>query len=714
MKNNQISVNSLSDIPSAVEYVGQFAESARHASGTHACPLVCEEILLLLLKKGCSGISVAVKGRLFRHVEIRAAGPRADVDSKNPESEEAEIGARISSCLLEQYSDCYVYQYQNGMNLYRVYAGGRDQFDLTDEIYGIYRDADPAKPRRPLDALWQIARRHGKFFSLSVLILLVKHLAALLLPVFVSNIINIVTDTGAFFTLPVLANILMAVAALSVNLICYWLDSRYYRRFTRAVEAGIRMALVQKLQVLSMRFHNTSQSGVVLSKLVSDVQFIQMLIYDRFQELLYLGEDILFIIVISLMRLPLMLAFYAVIVPVAAYLLHRFMGPLQSRRAGMRQQNEQVGAAVKEMLEMENLNRAHGLEKAEYRTILKKVRRAQQASVLYDRQTVSVNNITYGLFQGLRLLSLSFAALLTASGHIGVGTLVLFQSIFEMIISNVQRMLDAVPMITQGYDSVKSVNEILFEEDVEQNGTELLNSPARGEIEFRHVSFGYRTDEDPVLKDVSFRVPARGSIAFVGKSGQGKTTILNLILGLYHTWKGEILIDGKNLESLEKTAYRRNIAVVPQSTVLFSGTLWDNLVYGLSFVSAERVMKVIRSVGLEELVSSLPDGLNTQILEGGGNLSGGQRQRISIARALLREPKIILLDEATSALDSVSERQVQEAVDAMMGQCTIVMVAHRLSTLRHADVVCRLDQGELKKYESFEQVIRDMGAETGE
>ena len=714
MKNNQISVNSLSDIPSAVEYVGQFAASARHASGTHACPLVCEEILLLLLKKGCSGISVAVKGRLFRHVEIRAAGPRADVDSKSPESEEAEIGARISSCLLEQYSDCYVYQYQNGMNLYRVYAGGRDQFDLTDEIYGIYRDADPAKPHRPLDALWRIARHHGKFFSLSVLILLVKHLAALLLPVFVSNIINIVTDTGSFFTLPVLANILMAIAALSVNLICYWLDSRYYRRFTRAVEAGIRMALVQKLQVLSMRFHNASQSGVVLSKLVSDVQFIQMLIYDRFQELLYLGEDILFIIVISLMRLPLMLAFYAVIVPVAAYLLHRFMGPLQSRRAGMRQQNEQVGAAVKEMLEMENLNRAHGLEKTEYRTILKKVRRAQQASVLYDRQTVSVNNITYGLFQGLRLLSLSFAALLTASGHIGVGTLVLFQSIFEMIISNVQRMLDAVPMITQGYDSVKSVNEILFEEDVEQNGTELLNSPARGEIEFRHVSFGYRTDEDPVLKDVSFRVPARGSIAFIGKSGQGKTTILNLILGLYRTWNGEILIDGKNLESLEKTAYRRNIAVVPQSTVLFSGTLWDNLVYGLSFVSAERVMKVIRSVGLEELVSSLPDGLNTQILEGGGNLSGGQRQRISIARALLREPKIILLDEATSALDSVSERQVQEAVDAMMGQCTIVMVAHRLSTLRHADVVCRLDQGELKKYESFEQVIRDMGAETGE
>jgi ATP-binding cassette subfamily B protein len=280
-----------------------------------------------------------------------------------------------------------------------------------------------------------------------------------------------------------------------------------------------------------------------------------------------------------------------------------------------------------------------------------------------------------------------------------------------MIISNVQRMLDAVPMITQGYDSLKSVSEILYAGDLERNGTALLPSPVQGGIEFRQVTFGYAEDQEPVLKEISFSVPPRGSIAFVGKSGEGKTTILNLILGLYSPREGEVLIDGVNLETLEKTAYRHHIAVVPQQTVLFSGRLWDNLVYGLNYVSTETVMDVIRRVGLEDLVESLPEGLNTPILESGGNLSGGQRQRISIARALLRKPKIILLDEATSALDTASEQQVQEAIDAMMGSCTVIMVAHRLNTLRRAEIICRIDRGRISRYEDFEQVIRDMEGE---
>ena len=283
----------------------------------------------------------------------------------------------------------------------------------------------------------------------------------------------------------------------------------------------------------------------------------------------------------------------------------------------------------------------------------------------------------------------------------------LFQSIFEMIINNVQRMLDAIPMITQGYDSLKSVNEILYADDIEQNGTAMLPRPVRGEIEFRDVSFSYEPGREPVLNNISFTVPASGSIAFIGKSGEGKSTILNLILGLYAAQKGEILIDGVNINTLDKSAYRRNIAVVPQQTVLFSGTLWDNLVYGLNYVSADRVLDVIRRVRLEELVASLPEGLNSRINENGGNLSGGQRQRIAIARALLRNPKIIRLDEATSALDSDSERQVQEAVDAMMGSCTVVMVAHRLNTLRRADVVFRVRNGKLERCEDLEQELRE-------
>lgn len=704
----RIKVTKASEIDAAIAFVKQCGASSANGADFSVCPLICEELLLRLINLGFPVIHVSNKGRLRKRIEISAEGERADIFHAQAETEEDRISAQISDSILEQYADHFTCQYRHGVNLYEVFLKKEDDFDLTSEICAFYQHADPKKPRKPADALLHIARNHKGFVFLSICILLLRHLAALMLPVFVSNIINTVTKTGAFFVWPVMANILFSVIALAVNLICFWLDSRFYRRFARAVEAGFRMALVQKLQTLSMRFHQETQSGAVLSKLISDVQFIEMLIYDRLVEVLVLCEDVVFIIVVALLKFPLMLAFYIVIVPAVVLLLRRFSGPLQEKRALMRQKNEQVNAAIKEMLEMESLTRAHGLGRTEYRGILKRVRGAQRASVSYDRQTVGLNNVTFGGFQGLRLLSLSFAALLTAAGRIDVGTLVLFQSIFELIIGNVQRMLDAVPMITQGYDSLKSVNEILYADDVERNGTQLLPSPVRGEIEFRHVSFGYESGKEPVLNDISFTVPAGGSIAFVGKSGEGKTTLLNLILGLYGVQKGEILIDGMNLDTLEKSAYRRHIAVVPQNTVLFSGSLWDNLVYGLSYVSTDQVMDVIRRVGLEDVLAALPEGLNSPLLENGGNLSGGQRQRIAIARALLRSPKIILLDEATSALDTVSERKVQEAIDAMMGRCTVVMVAHRLGTLRRADAVYRIDHRKLMRYNCFDEVIRDM------
>ena len=170
----------------------------------------------------------------------------------------------------------------------------------------------------------------------------------------------------------------------------------------------------------------------------------------------------------------------------------------------------------------------------------------------------------------------------------------------------------------------------------------------------------------------------------------GKTTLLNLILGIYSKESGQLLIDGIDVDDLDKSSYRHNIAVVPQNTALFFGTLWDNLIYGLSYVSTDQVKDVLKSVGLDSLYTSHPEGLRRPIYEGGENLSGGQRQRIAIARALLRNPKIILFDEATSALDSESEEQVQRAIDALIGSATVLMVAHKLNTLRKADRVYQL------------------------
>ena len=204
-----------------------------------------------------------------------------------------------------------------------------------------------------------------------------------------------------------------------------------------------------------------------------------------------------------------------------------------------------------------------------------------------------------------------------------------------------------------------------------------------GEFEFSDVRFSY--DENEVLKGLNLKVAQGETIALVGESGAGKTTILNLVIGFIKAESGGVYLDGKDLRDIDLRSYRKHLAVVPQNTILFSGTIRDNITYGLTTVSDKQLDEVIKAANLKDVVDSLPDGVDTYIGEHGGKLSGGQRQRISIARALIRNPKVIVLDEATSALDSISEKLIQEALGRLTAGRTTFIVAHRLSTIRDAD-----------------------------
>lgn len=676
-----------------------------------ACALVCEELLGQMVASGYSEITVTAKGRHTRRVVICAPGERDDRVAPKADDEIGRIENEIKLNLLAEYADYVDYRYKGGVNRYTVYADGPRDPDLSGELYAFYENADDRAREKPLSVLVFLARNHRARFILSMLVKALKHLGALMLPVFAAKIIDVVVTGQPFFSWAVMGNVLGSLVALLVNLVCFWIDANVYHRFARAVESAFKMAIVRKLQTLSLKYHNNAHAGLLLSKL-TDVQFIEQLIYERLTDVLHLCIDVVFVIVTAWVQFPPMLLFYVIIVPAAVLFIRRAAKPMMDSKAHMRRQTERTNAAFKEMLDMDTLTRAQGMQNAELQNISSKVRRVQDAANQYDRLGVWVNNITYGGSQGFKLLCLCFAAFLASMGYISVGTVVLFQSLFEMIINSVQRVLDELPQITQGYDSLVSVNEILLEKDIEHNGTQRLPEPVRGEIELKDVVFAYDEGEAPVLDGVSLRIPAGTSAAFIGKSGTGKTTLMNLILGLYSKQGGEILIDGVDVDALEKNSYRRHVAVVPQNTVLFSGTLWDNLVYGLKYVSTEQVLEALRSVGLEDLLRTLPDGLQTQIHENGGNLSGGQRQRVAIARALLRGAKIILFDEATSALDADSERQVQEAIDAVMRKCTVVMVAHRLNTLRKVDRIYRIEDGRATPCESYEEVIRRMDTDS--
>jgi ATP-binding cassette subfamily B protein len=231
----------------------------------------------------------------------------------------------------------------------------------------------------------------------------------------------------------------------------------------------------------------------------------------------------------------------------------------------------------------------------------------------------------------------------------------------------------------------------------------------RGDFTFQDVSFSYHGGDKPALRDFSLDIRAGDSVAVVGESGAGKSTLMNLIIGFHRPTSGRILLDGSDMETLDLRTYRRHLAVVPQATVLFSGSVRDNIAYGMPDVTDSQIAHAVELANAAEFVREMPQGLDTLIGENGAKLSGGQRQRIAIARALVRNPRVILLDEATSSLDVYSESLVQQAIERLLEGRTTFVVAHRLSTIRKCRRIVVMREGRCVESGSHEELLARRG-----
>jgi ATP-binding cassette subfamily B protein/subfamily B ATP-binding cassette protein MsbA len=256
------------------------------------------------------------------------------------------------------------------------------------------------------------------------------------------------------------------------------------------------------------------------------------------------------------------------------------------------------------------------------------------------------------------------------------------------------------------YGLIVRLNEILNDRDKEflpQDGLECKNWEK--EIQFKHVSLQYPNTSRPALCDISFVIPKSATVAFVGLSGAGKSSILDLILGLREPLEGEIVVDGQPLSSFSQESWRRRIGVVSQDTFIFNETIEENIRFGDLESSHEKLVAVATSAGASEFIEYLPDGYQTVVGERGHKLSGGERQRIALARALLRNPEILILDEATSSLDSFSEQLIQKSLDLMQNNKTMIIVAHRLSTIVDADQIYVIEQGKIIEAGRHEELL---------
>lgn len=564
--------------------------------------------------------------------------------------------------------------------------------------------------RQPVKTLILLFRDNLSRVLLSIVFFVLKNLPVWILPLITAAIINQATNPSPKTGRNILLYLIVGAIVIVQNIPSQQGETYFTTRAVRDIEMRLRSALVRKLQHLTISFHKNLSSGRIQSKILRDVDNIEALCKAMITNLTQAILSILVFSVITLYHSPLVAFFFLLTIPVAAFLIRGFRRTIGRTVSEFRKEIEHMSAGISEMVEMIPVTKAHGLERVETTKINNRLREVKEKAMRTDTIQTLFGSSSYSTFQTFQLVCLCFTGYLAYKGKISVGEIALFQTYFGQLLGNVSGLLTLYPVISKGFESIGSVSEILASDDIENNRGKKRLVSVDGDFVFENVSFHYPDDPSaPVLEDFNLTVKKGEYIALVGESGSGKTTALNLLIGFHFPTEGNLYVDGHNMRDINLTAYRRHIAVVSQNNILFSGSIRDNIAYGLPHVTDAEIEEAVDMANLRELVNELPDGINTQIGERGSRLSGGQRQRIAIARAMIRNPRIILLDEATSALDNVSEHKVQEAMDQLIHGRTTFVVAHRLSTIMNADRIIVMRHGKCVETGTYDSLMEQKG-----
>lgn len=548
-------------------------------------------------------------------------------------------------------------------------------------------------------------RRHIRMFLTAIFFLTLETIAELLQPTFMSYIVDKGVKSRSVDWILLYGGIMLGIAALGA--LGAVMRNIYASRTSQRIGKEMRSEIYGKIQTLSFENIDRLQPASLITRITNDVTQIQNFINGSMRIMMKVPIICVGAITLIILQTPQQLPVLLVIICISGVLIWLNMRLGYPRFGRMQGKLDRLNEVSREFLSSIRVVKAFHAEEQEEEKFA-------EASGEFAAAGISAMRVLAVFSPLINLtVNLGIVILLLLSGRQDAGEIgKLMASINYMT-----QVLFALGMITHILNSAvravassKRVEEVLREEPAQKLPLDPVEIDIKGEIAFLHTTFSYDGTSMPALEDISFTVNPGETIGIIGPTGSGKSTLVNLIPRFYDPTKGEVRIDGSEIRQIGTDLLRHAISVVPQKALLFSGTIAQNLRWGKEDATDEELQTAIRIACADEFISGFPAGLDTRLNQGGVNLSGGQKQRLSIARALMRRPKILILDDCTSALDASTEAEVLKALEEEVAHMTVLLISQRISTVMNTDRVLCMEEGQIRGFGTHEDLLESCPA----
>ena len=568
----------------------------------------------------------------------------------------------------------------------------------------------PKNLKDTLSRLWGLFGKEKRFFILIFLLITVDTLILLLVPYLIGKAVDVISvgiNNVDFTIVKRIIYILLSVYVIdsSINLI----QGLSMAGISQRIVKNIRKSFFDKLQKLPTAYFDANLNGDIMSRLTNDIDNISTTISSSVTTLMSSSISILGSLVMMIILSPIMTIAGLVTAPLVLILsktiAKRTKIYFKEQQVALGNLNAHIEESISGLEVIKAFNHEEKI-KATFEDLNKDLRVKGYKAQIWTGYLMPLINVINNF--GFAIIAL-LGGILAVNNMITIGIIASFISYSKQFVRPLNDIANIFNTLQSALAGAERVFEVLDEkEEIEDKKSceELTN--VKGNVEFKDVSFGY-SEDNIVLHDINFKVEAGKSLAIVGATGSGKTTIVNLLTRFYEITQGSITIDGVDIRDYSRDSLRRNFGIVLQDTYLFSGTIKENIMYGKEDATDSEIISAAKIANAHRFISRLPDGYDTVLSEGGSNLSAGQKQLLAIARAVLSNPSILILDEATSNVDTRTELRIQQAMLNLMKGRTSFIIAHRLSTIRDADNIMVIEDGRIIEFGSHEELIAKGG-----